>query len=43
LSAELHITGAGGHVGFLGFNAPEDAAIVGECRRFCFEAWGITA
>lgn len=43
LNAELHITEAGGHVGFLGANAPEDAEIVGECRRFCLEAWGVAA
>lgn len=38
--AELHVTEAGPHGGFFG-SAPEDWELMGECRRFCAEAWGI--
>ena len=40
IRAELHVTEAGGHGGFMG-TAPEDSDLMGECRRFCDEAWGI--
>lgn len=40
--AELHVTEAGGHGGFMG-SAPEDLDLMAECRRFCDEAWGIAA
>jgi epsilon-lactone hydrolase len=39
--AELHISEAAGHGGFLGAHAPEDDEIVAECRRFGYAAWGI--
>lgn len=38
--AELHVTEAGPHGGFMGM-APEDHELIGECRRFCDEAWGL--
>jgi hypothetical protein len=38
--AELHVTEAGPHGGFMG-SAPEDHELIAECRRFCDEAWGI--
>jgi acetyl esterase/lipase len=38
--AELHVTEAGCHGGFMG-TAPEDMELLAECRRFCDEAWGI--
>jgi epsilon-lactone hydrolase len=38
--AELHITEAGPHGGFMG-TAPEDRELMAECKRFCAEAWGI--
>jgi epsilon-lactone hydrolase len=38
--AELHVTEAGGHGGFMG-SAPEDHDLMAECRRFCEEAWKI--
>jgi epsilon-lactone hydrolase len=38
--AELHITEAGSHGGFMG-TAPEDMELMAECRRFCDAAWGI--
>ena len=38
--AELHVTEAGAHGGFFG-SAPEDWELMGECRRFCAEAWGL--
>jgi acetyl esterase/lipase len=41
ISAELHIAEASGHTGFMGAQAPEDAEILAECRRFCLAAWGI--
>jgi acetyl esterase/lipase len=40
IRAELHITEAGPHGGFMG-TAPEDAEIIGECRRFAYDAWRI--
>jgi acetyl esterase/lipase len=43
VAAELHVTEAGPHGGFMGSGAPEDAEIVGECRRFMYEAWGVEA
>lgn len=38
--AELHVTEAGPHGGFMGM-ASEDHELIAECRRFCDEAWGI--
>lgn len=38
--AELHVTEAGPHGGFMG-QAPEDAEIIAECRRFMYKAWGL--
>jgi len=38
--AELHVTEAGPHGGFMG-SAPEDHELIAECRRFCEEAWGL--
>lgn len=43
VQAELHVSEAAPHGGFMGANAPEDAEIVGECRRFIYSAWGISA
>jgi epsilon-lactone hydrolase len=40
--AELHLTEAGPHGGFMG-SAPEDFELMGECRRFCREVWKIGA
>jgi acetyl esterase/lipase len=40
VAAELHVTEAGPHGGFMG-QAPEDADIIAECGRFMFGAWGI--
>ena len=40
--AELHITEAGPHGGFMG-TAPEDMELIGKCRRFCREVWKIEA
>jgi acetyl esterase/lipase len=39
--AELHVTEAGPHGGFMGAGAPEDAEIMAECRRFIFSGWGL--
>jgi acetyl esterase/lipase len=39
--AELHVTEAGPHGGFMG-TAPEDHELIAECKRFCSEAWKIT-
>jgi acetyl esterase/lipase len=39
--AELHVAEASPHGGFMGANAPEDAEVVAECRRFVYSAWGI--
>lgn len=41
VAAELHVSEAGPHGGFMGAGAPEDAEIVGECRRFLYAAWGL--
>ena len=41
VAAELHVSEASPHGGFMGAQAPEDAEIVGECRRFMYAAWGI--
>jgi len=38
--AELHVTEAGPHGGFMG-TAPEDRELMDECRRFCEAAWKI--
>jgi len=40
--AELHVSEASPHGGFMGANAPEDAEIIAECRRFLNAAWGWT-
>jgi epsilon-lactone hydrolase len=40
VSAELHVTEAGCHGGFMG-TAPEDMELMGECKRFCDAAWKI--
>ncbi|MBW8755354.1 MAG: alpha/beta hydrolase fold domain-containing protein [Sphingomonadales bacterium] len=40
IAADLHVTEAGIHIGFMG-SAPEDHEIIAECRRFCEGAWGI--
>lgn len=40
VAAELHVTEAGPHGGFMGAGAPEDAEILAECRRFMDTAWG---
>lgn len=42
VTAELHVTEAGPHGGFMG-TAPEDLEIMGECRRFMYAAWGVQA
>jgi acetyl esterase/lipase len=39
VAAELHVSEASPHGGFMGANAPEDAEIVAECRRFMWAAW----
>jgi monoterpene epsilon-lactone hydrolase len=36
--AELHVTEAGPHGGFMG-SAPEDREVIAECKRFIHEAW----
>jgi epsilon-lactone hydrolase len=41
VQAELHVAEASPHGGFMGANAPEDAEIIAECRRFVRSAWGI--
>ena len=41
VQAELHVAEASPHGGFMGANAPEDAEILAECRRFVREAWGV--
>lgn len=38
--AELHVTEAGCHGGFMG-TAPEDRELMDECKRFCAETWGV--
>lgn len=40
IAAELHVTEAGPHGGFMG-TAPEDQELLAECKRFCGEAWGL--
>ena len=42
IPAELHVTEAGGHGGFMG-RAPEDQEILGEVRRFADTHWGAAA
>ncbi len=39
VTAELHVTEAGGHGGFFGM-APEDDAVMAEVRRFVDQRWG---
>jgi acetyl esterase/lipase len=39
IRAELHVTEAGPHGGFMG--APEDREMFGECRQFCEKIWGL--
>ena len=39
--AELHVAEASPHGGFMGAQAPEDAEMMAECRRFIYSAWGI--
>jgi epsilon-lactone hydrolase len=39
--AELHVAEASPHGGFMGANAPEDAEVIAECRRFIYSAWGL--
>lgn len=41
VNAELHVSEASPHGGFMGANAPEDHEIIAECRRFVHAAWGI--
>jgi epsilon-lactone hydrolase len=41
VQAELHVAEASPHGGFMGANAPEDAEMISECRRFVHSAWGI--
>jgi monoterpene epsilon-lactone hydrolase len=43
IQAELHVSEASPHGGFMGANAPEDAEIMAECRRFVRQAWGLEA
>jgi acetyl esterase/lipase len=43
IRAELHVAEASPHGGFMGANAPEDAEVIGECRRFIYAAWGVTS
>ena len=40
VAAELHVTEAGPHGGFMG-TAPQDRELMAECRRFCETAWGL--
>jgi epsilon-lactone hydrolase len=42
VAAQLRVTEAGPHGGFMGANAPEDAEIMAECRRFLASAWRLT-
>ncbi len=39
--AELHVSEASPHGGFMGAGAPEDGEISAECKRFIYDAWGI--
>ena len=41
IRAELHVSEASPHGGFMGAGAPEDAEISAECRRFIDSAWGV--
>lgn len=41
VEAELHVSEASPHGGFMGANAAEDIEIIAECRRFIYSAWGI--
>ena len=40
IRAELHVSEASPHGGFMFASAPEDAEISTECRRFIYSAWG---
>jgi acetyl esterase/lipase len=40
IRAELHVTEAAPHGGFMG-SAPEDHELLAECRRFCDDVWGV--
>jgi epsilon-lactone hydrolase len=42
IAAELHVTGAGSHGGFMGM-APEDQEILREVRRFADAHWDAAA
>lgn len=42
VDAALYVTEAGPHGGFMG-TAPEDHYVMGECKRFIYDAWGISA
>ena len=39
--ADLHVTEAAPHGGFMGAGAPEDADAMAQCRQFVRSAWGI--
>jgi acetyl esterase/lipase len=41
VSADLYVTEAAPHGGFMGAGAPEDTDAVAQCRRFVRSAWGI--
>jgi epsilon-lactone hydrolase len=41
VSAELHVTEASPHTGFMGAGTPEENLTRSEVRRFVFSAWGI--
>ena len=43
IRAELHVSEASPHGGFMFASAPEDAEISAECRRFIYSAWGHSA
>jgi monoterpene epsilon-lactone hydrolase len=42
IAADLHVTEAAPHGGFMGAGAPEDAQLLAECRRFVYSAWRVT-
>lgn len=41
ITADLHVSEASPHGGFMGSGAPEDLEVMAECRRFITGAWGI--
>ena len=41
ISADLYVTEAAPHGGFMGAGAPEDADAVAQSRRFVRSAWGL--